>query len=94
MATISRGKNGLLVDGEPFDPSSVNELTDEELEKATGGVTIYTKYENHWWGSSYSRFRCSCGSLDWTITGWYDTNQIYVKCTKCGNECVVSIDTH
>lgn len=95
MATITRGENGLLVDGEPFDPTCMRELTDEELEKTTGGVTIYTKYDKHWYGSSYSKLkRNACGSLDWTITGWYDMNQIYTTCTKCGQNVIATIDTH
>lgn len=105
MATITRGENGLLVDGEPFDPTRMRELTDEELEKTTGGVTIYTKYDKHWYGSSYSKLkRNACGSLDWTITGWYGANysqygsgkeymltRIEATCDKCGSH---NVDRH
>ena len=56
---------------------------------------VYTKYDKHWYGSSYSKLkRNACGSLDWTITGWYDMNQIYATCTKCGQNVIATIDTH
>ena len=89
MAKISRGENGLLIDGEPFDPNGIQELSDEELEAASGGVKIYTKQENHWWGDKYIYLVCgSCGGADWTVTGWYDTNKLYVTCNNCGSSYV------
>ena len=69
-------------------------LSDEELEAASGGVKIYTKQENHWWGDNYIYLVCgSCGGADWTVTGWYDINKIYVTCNKCGRETIATIAT-
>ena len=94
MAKISRGENGLLLDGEPFDPSGIQELSDEELEAARGGVKIYTKQENHWWGDKYIYLVCgACGGADWTVTGWYDINKLYVTCNNCGRESIATIAT-
>lgn len=94
MAKITRGENGLLVDGEPFDPSGIQELSDEELEAASGGVKIYTSQESHWWGDNYIYLVCgSCGGADWTVTGWYDINKLYVTCNNCGRETIATIAT-
>ena len=95
MAKIARGENGLLVDGEPFDPASVRELSDEELDQTVGGIRIYTEYQSRWYGDKWSYLVCiECGSEDWTITGWHDTNELFVTCTKCGSKSIAKINTH
>ena len=91
MAKISQGENGLLIDGEPLDPNGIQELSDEELEATSGGVKIYTKQENHWWGDKY--IYLVCGGADWTVTGWYDINKLYVTCNNCGRGSIATIAT-
>ncbi len=80
---------------DPFDPASVRELSDEELDQTVGGIRIYTEYESRWYGDKWSYLACiECGSEDWTITGWHDTNELFVTCTKCGSKSIAKINTH
>ena len=94
MAKITRGENGLLVDGEPLDQASVRELSDEELDQTVGGIRIYTEYQSRWYGDKWSYLLCGgCGSEDFTITGWCDTNWLFVRCNKCGRITSAEINT-
>ena len=80
MAKISQGENGLLIDGEPLDPNGIQELSDEELEATSGGVKIYTKQENHWWGDKYIYLVCGAcgGATAGPLQANYDINKLYV----------------
>lgn len=71
MAKISRGENGLLIDGTPFDPSGIQELSDEELGQTSGGITVIQHFD----GSKVDKLRCcQCGGEDWGLISWRADN--------------------
>ena len=95
MAKITRGENGLLVDGEPFDPKNVRELSDEELDQTVGGIKIYTEFEDNVRGGTFTYAICPyCGGDDWRILGVYDKNVLDISCINCGRSSSARIDTH
>lgn len=83
MAKITRGDNGLLVDGKPIDESSFAELSDEELGQAAGGITVIQHFD----GDKVDKLRCcQCGGEDWDLVGWRADNKVWARCKKCGWE--------
>lgn len=54
MVKITKGEHGLLADGKPIDESSFAELSDEDLEQTSGGITVIQHFD----GSSVDKLRC------------------------------------
>lgn len=83
MAKITKGEHGLLADGKPIDESSFAELSDEDLEQTSGGITVIQHFD----GSSVDKLRCwQCGGEDWDLIGWRADNKLWARCKKCGWE--------
>ena len=90
MAKITKGEHGLLADGNPIDESMFSELSDADLEEATGGIKVYTYVDEQSFFTDKSWLVCDrYNREDFDLVRWVTINQVVARCTRCGNEMVV-----